>query len=83
LIDGQPVRTLGRGDGFGEIALIRDCRRTASVQASTPLTLRALRRSVFVAAMNGYSPSAEVVSQVITTHLGATPPPLQGAATAE
>lgn len=72
LHNGRRIRVLGPGDGFGEIALIRDCTRTASVQASTALTLRALDRNVFVAAMTGYAPSTRTAEQVITNHLAVT-----------
>ncbi|HEX8976098.1 MAG TPA: MFS transporter [Solirubrobacteraceae bacterium] len=75
ILDGRSIRALGPADGFGEIALIRDCRRTASVRATTALTLRALHRIVFVAAVAGYSPSAQAADQVITRHLGARPEP--------
>jgi CRP/FNR family transcriptional regulator, cyclic AMP receptor protein len=37
--DGKTVATLGAGDFFGEIALIRTDRRTASVVAKTPMKL--------------------------------------------
>jgi MFS family permease len=67
--DGHHLIALGAGDGFGEIALIRDCRRTASVRAATELTLRALNRLAFVTAVAGYSPSAEAVDHVINGHL--------------
>jgi hypothetical protein len=69
VLDGQSIRALEPGDCFGEIALIRDCRRTASVRATTALTLRTLNRTVFVAAVAGYSHSAQVVDHVITRHL--------------
>ncbi len=69
LRDGQRISTLRSGDGFGEIALIRGCRRTASVCATTPLTLRALNRTAFVAAVTGYSESAHALDRVITDHL--------------
>jgi len=69
VLDGRSVRALESGDCFGEIALIRACRRTASIRALTPLTLRVLSRTVFVAAMTGYSRSAEAVDRVITDHL--------------
>jgi MFS family permease len=71
--DGQPVRMLEPGDCFGEIALIRDCPRTASVRAATPLTLRGLTRAVFLAAVTGYTRSAEAVDRVVTEHLRASP----------
>ena len=37
--EGKTVATLGAGDFFGEIALIRTDRRTASVVAKTPMKL--------------------------------------------
>jgi CRP/FNR family transcriptional regulator, cyclic AMP receptor protein len=37
--DGKTVATLGPGDFFGEIALIKTERRTASVVAKTPMKL--------------------------------------------
>lgn len=73
LQDDRTIRSLEPGDGFGEIALIRDCARTASVRAATPLTLLALERTPFVAAMTGYTPSAEIVDEVVAQYLGGTP----------
>jgi CRP/FNR family cyclic AMP-dependent transcriptional regulator len=35
-VDGSVVRTLGAGDYFGEIALLGEGRRTATVQVTTP-----------------------------------------------
>jgi MFS family permease len=67
--DGRPVRTLGPGDGFGEIALLRECRRTASVRATTALTLCMVSRRMFVTAVTGYSQSATVADSVITENL--------------
>lgn len=41
-VDGQSVAELGPGDFFGEIALLRTGRRTASVVATSPMKLFSL-----------------------------------------
>ena len=41
-VDGAAVRELGTGDVFGEVAVVASGRRTASVTASTPMTLISL-----------------------------------------
>jgi ATP-binding cassette subfamily B protein len=43
------LNTLHRGDSFGEAGLLDETRRTASVRASSPVTVLHLHRSVFVA----------------------------------
>jgi CRP/FNR family cyclic AMP-dependent transcriptional regulator len=45
--EGQEIRTLGPGDFFGEIALIEDRPRTATVTAKTPLRFFVLTRQNF------------------------------------
>ena len=45
--DGQEIRSLGPGDFFGEIALIEDRPRTATVTAKTPLRFFVLTRQNF------------------------------------
>ncbi len=47
LVQGRRVRTIGPGDYFGEIALILDIPRTATVRALTPLDVLKLRRADF------------------------------------
>lgn len=46
-LKGGDVRTLGPGDGFGEIALVADIKRTATVSAETDLTCWTLTSWVF------------------------------------
>jgi CRP/FNR family transcriptional regulator, cyclic AMP receptor protein len=45
--DGSEIRTLGPGDFFGEIALLEDTPRTATVTAKTPLRFFVLTRQAF------------------------------------
>jgi CRP-like cAMP-binding protein len=46
-IDGQHVRDTEPGDFFGEMALLDEERRTATVTAKTPMTLIVMTRSSF------------------------------------
>lgn len=48
-IDGQHVRDLGPGAWFGELALLHDTPRTATVAAATDLDLLTLDRGTFLA----------------------------------
>ena len=57
--DGQVVTSLGPGEGFGDIALLRDSARTATVVARTDVRLRALGSDHFLAVVHGYTPSAQ------------------------
>ena len=73
-VDGSVASTLGRGHGFGEIALLRDVPRTATVIAKTDVTLLALERDAFIGAVSGHPASVEAADTVIADRLGAAAP---------
>jgi MFS family permease len=72
-IDGQVQAAQGPGDHFGEIALLRDVPRTATITAKTEVDLFALERDEFIAAVTGHSDSAEAAEAVIGARLGVSP----------
>jgi MFS family permease len=67
--DSTKLSELGAGDYFGEISLIRDIPRTATVTARTPVVLYALDREDFLAAVTGHPQAAEAAETVMTTRL--------------
>ena len=76
LVDGQVVRVTGPGSYFGEIALLRDVMRTATVRAKTDVELEALERDDFIAAVTGHAASAEAADSVVAARLGSLRPGL-------
>ncbi len=68
--DGVEVTTLGAGEYFGEIALVRDVPRTATVRARRDSNLLALDRDEFIAAVTGHAPSHDAADAVVAARLG-------------
>ena len=67
--DGRHVKTLGEGDGFGEIALLSERPRTASVIAREPLEAFRLPRPAFLEAVAGSSHSVVAADALMTKRL--------------
>jgi CRP-like cAMP-binding protein len=67
--DGALVGTLDPGDSFGEIALLHDVPRTATIGAATDVTVFALEREDFLDALAGIRASADAARDVVAGHL--------------
>jgi hypothetical protein len=71
--DGRVVATLGRGDCFGEIALLRNQPRTATIRASADASMHVsvLPRNTYLTAVTGYPASSAAGEEVVTARLKA------------
>lgn len=67
--DGREVATLSRGDGVGEIALLRDTPRTATVVAGADAEVYALERELFLLAVTGHPGAARSANAVVDERL--------------
>lgn len=71
--DAKPISELQAGGYFGEIALLRDVPRTATVTAKTPVVLYALDREDFLAAVTSHAPSTQAAEEVVSARLAGVP----------
>ena len=67
--EGRPLRELDEDDSFGEIALLRDVPRTATVRAISALTLLGVPRDDFLEAVTGSPRSLRTATTIIDDHL--------------
>ena len=70
--DGEEVRTLSAGDFFGEIALLEDARRTATVTATTPLRFFVLTRQSFRSLIDHHPDVEEKVLEALEERVRTT-----------
>lgn len=79
-VAGRLLSQMGPGDGFGEIALLRDTPRTATVTAETDLVLLGISRGDFMVAVAGFDAAASAASVVVAERLARSDPrpPLGG-----
>jgi MFS family permease len=68
------IRTLDPGDSFGEIALLGDTRRTATVRARTPLRLYAVDGRPFRSTVSAYPSSQREAEALVIDRLAAFAP---------
>ncbi len=68
-INGRTVRRMGPDEFFGEIALLRDVPRSATVTSTRTTKLFALQRSLFLEAVTGHSQSRDVAEHVAQERL--------------
>jgi len=68
---GRRVAALIKGEGFGEIALLRDVPRTATVRAMTEVETLRLGRADFLAAVTGSSQSVRAADEMVGSRLQA------------
>ena len=67
--DGHFLGRYGRGDGVGEIALLRAVPRTATVTAHTAATVYQLDRDLFLTAVLGHAPTRRQAEDIAAARL--------------
>jgi CRP-like cAMP-binding protein len=68
-IDSTDRHELGPGDDFGEVALLRDVPRSATVRAITDAVLLVVDQQSFLTAVTGHATTLNRASSIATAHL--------------
>jgi hypothetical protein len=76
--DGHLLRRCGRGEGVGEIALLRDIPRTATVIAHSAATVYELQRDLFLTAVLGHAPTQRQADRIADARLATGGAPSNG-----
>jgi len=69
LLDGTSITTLRAGDFLGEIALLEDRPRTATVVATTPVSVDVIGRSEFATLLADHPSIAQQLQATMAVHL--------------
>lgn len=64
-VAGRPARSLGPGEGFGEVALLRGGVRTATVTATTALLAYRVDAATFISAVSGSAVSRDAAEDAM------------------
>ena len=69
-VDGRQVRSLGADDFFGELALLADTPRTATVRAATDCRLWVLPRRAFLSVLTGFAATGHAITTAVDPTAG-------------
>ena len=78
LRDGHFLNRCGRGEGVGEIALLRAVPRTATVIAHTAATVYQLNRELFLTTVLGHTATRRLADHIADTRIASYPAPEDG-----
>jgi NADH dehydrogenase len=69
VIDGRVTDSIGPGSVFGEIALMKDRPRTATIRARTPMSLASVQRDAFHTLVAHFPGVRDAMDQILAGHV--------------